>query len=125
MSDRPSPLTSPDPTTCQLGPGLPGLPAPMILPPFSSQTTTAPLLFLKQDVGAGVAIKVTGRDRMPARPRIVEPDAADHPGAVQCPDDNVAGAVLKQDIGAAVAVEIARPDRMPARPGVPRGCRCR
>src|SRR6266404_635942 len=45
MSDRPSPLKSPVPTACQLGPGLATLPPPITLVPFSSQMAISPLLF--------------------------------------------------------------------------------
>src|SRR6266566_239375 len=45
MSKRPSPLKSPVPFSCQLGPGLPRLPPPITLVPFSSQIPASPVSF--------------------------------------------------------------------------------
>src|SRR5205085_1459708 len=45
MSARPSPLKSPLPTACQLGPGLPRTALPITLVPFISQIATEPSSF--------------------------------------------------------------------------------
>ena len=72
MSDLPSPLKSPVPLMCQLGPGLnePAAPLESTFDAVHQPDRGRAVVVLPQDVGLAVAVEVAGRLDLPARPRI-------------------------------------------------------
>ena len=63
MSERPSPLKSPVPLICQLGPGLnePAIPTDTAVMPSISQIAAVPFVALPQNVRVAVAVEVAVR----------------------------------------------------------------
>ena len=111
MSDLPSPLKSPLPLICQLGPGLnePAAPTATALRAVHQPDRRRAVAALPQDVGLAVAVEVAGALDLPARPRIERAGGTDshRVDAVHQPDRRRAVAALPQDVGLAVAVEVA------------------
>ena len=115
MSEWPSPLKSPVPMAFQLAPGLATTALVVTLVPSISQTATAAVRVLQQNVGMAVVVEVTGSDRLPVRSRIAQDDAAGQSGPGHLPDRHGAIRVLQQNVGMAVVVEVAGSDHFPVR----------
>ena len=108
MSDLPSPLKSPVPSTCQLGPGLePTAPPPIGFVPFISQIAAWPLSFCHRMSALPSPLKSPVPSTCQLGPGL-EPTAAscDRVRAIHQPDGGLSVVVLPQDVGLAVAVEV-------------------
>jgi hypothetical protein len=70
MSALPSPLKSPMPATCQLGPGFRQTPAPNKAGTVHQPDRGRPVIILPENVVVAVAIEVAGAYDLPARSRV-------------------------------------------------------
>ena len=121
MSEWPSSLKSPVPTTFQLGPGL----APTVrrrrsgLVPSISQIAAWPSVFCNRMSELPSPLKSPVPTTFQLGPGLAPTGPPPTIGGpVHFPDRDLAVRVLPQDVGIAVVVEVARSDRFPIRPRI-------